>query len=1075
MQLVFTPRLPLRLLALAGVVAAMAWLPLPCRGQEAPASFSSSADQWPGVGSPPTSPPPSQLAPTEELVAEVRIIGNDTTSTSQVISNITTRAGRPFDETVVQRDVRNLANLGSFVDVKSLYERTPQGRIVIFQVVERPTIRYVEYVGNTKVKDKTLGKQTLLKVGGSVDPYAVQEGKRKLRDYYVSKGYNNVQISILEGDKPTDQGVTYLIHEGVAQRIWRTKFVGNDSGFVSDGRLKTLIKSKPPILYLFKGFLDRDKIDSDIAAITDYYRAHGYFQARVSRKLEDGEDGEWSTLTFVIHEGIQSKVRNVSVIGNTKFEQKPLEEKLSLTGGLPFEQAKMQKDAQWLQELYGSQGYVFADVQPETIYLEEPGLVDLRYDIKEGDRFRVGRIFVHINGDNPHTRIQTALNRVTLRPGQIMDIRELKASERRLLASSLFHTDAQSGQRPKITYRIPEDAEIGLAERPTSNVRGQSPDNPGPPVLPPLGSNVQLPAPPVVIDNPVSPIQRDEMEIHYYVDDEEHFRRWQEAELQPEASAPPAAAPGARARVNDARELPEAPPMPLPTNLQRPIFRGQSPEPSSPLPYWAPQRSAAPHVAQRPPAENDAQPIQSDPYGNVRAVRGQSPVNQAYSTLPAGGAPAMAQGGQVIPVTPPASATVGGGVTPAQYSGNLQPPAGSVAPQPLSPLGPLPGMSVDPQMPLSLDPNLPIYPEGTVDVIVDASETQTGRLMIGFGVNSDAGVVGNVVVDERNFDWTRLPTSWEDVRNGSAFRGAGQRFRIDASPGSEVNRYLVSFQEPYLFDRPISLGLSGSYFDRNYTDWDEQRVGGRISLGHQWVERDLSATFAYRGENVKIYDVDVRAFSPDPTIGVPALVEMNGDNVLHGFRTSLINDTRDSAFLATQGHYFEIGGEMVIGTFDYPRADIDFRQYWMLHERPDHSGRHVLSYSTTFGVTGKNTPVYENFFAGGFATLRGFDFRGASPMVNGLEVGGQFQWLNSVQYLFPVTADDMLHGVAFCDFGTVEQDVTIKDFRVAPGIGARITVPAMGPAPIALDFAFPVSYAPTDDREVFSFSMGFSR
>jgi outer membrane protein assembly factor BamA len=153
MQQVSTPRLPLRLLAFAGAAAATVWLPLPCCGQEAPASFSSIADQLPGVGSTPTSPPPSQLAPTEELVAEVRIIGNDTTSTSQVISNITTRAGRPFDETVVQRDVRNLANLGSFVDVKSLYERTPQGRIVIFQVVERPTIRSVEYVGNTKVKD----------------------------------------------------------------------------------------------------------------------------------------------------------------------------------------------------------------------------------------------------------------------------------------------------------------------------------------------------------------------------------------------------------------------------------------------------------------------------------------------------------------------------------------------------------------------------------------------------------------------------------------------------------------------------------------------------------------------------------------------------------------------------------------------------------------------------------------------------------------------------------------------------------------------------------------------------------
>ena len=124
---------------------------------------------------------------------------------------------------------------------------------------------------------------------------------------------------------------------------------------------------------------------------------------------------------------------------------------------------------------------------------------------------------------------------------------------------------------------------------------------------------------------------------------------------------------------------------------------------------------------------------------------------------------------------------------------------------------------------MSLDPNVPAFSEQMVDIYVDGTETQTGRLMIGFGVNSDAGVVGNVVVDERNFDWTRIPTSWEDVRHGAALRGAGQRFRIDASPGSSVNRYLVSFQEPYLFDRPISLGLSGSYFDRNYADWDEQR------------------------------------------------------------------------------------------------------------------------------------------------------------------------------------------------------------------------------------------------------------
>ena len=106
----------------------------------------------------------------------------------------------------------------------------------------------------------------------------------------------------------------------------------------------------------------------------------------------------------------------------------------------------------------------------------------------------------------------------------------------------------------------------------------------------------------------------------------------------------------------------------------------------------------------------------------------------------------------------------------------------------------------------------------------------------------------------------------------------------------------------------------------------------------------------------------------------------------------------------------------------------------------------------------------------------GFDFRGASPVGNNnVQVGGEFQWLNSVQYLFPITADEMLHGVVFCDFGTVEQNVTINDFRVAPGAGLRITVPAMGPAPIALDFAFPIAKADTDDTQIFSFSVGLQR
>jgi outer membrane protein insertion porin family len=77
--------------------------------------------------------------------------------------------------------------------------------------------------------------------------------------------------------------------------------------------------------------------------------------------------------------------------------------------------------------------------------------------------------------------------------------------------------------------------------------------------------------------------------------------------------------------------------------------------------------------------------------------------------------------------------------------------------------------------------------------------------------------------------------------------------------------------------------------------------------------------------------------------------------------------------------------------------------------------------------------------------------------------------------MFPITADDSLRGVVFTDFGTVESNVSINNMRVSPGFGLRITMPALGPAPIALDFAVPVSYAEYDSQQLFSFFVGFAR
>ena len=359
-------------------------------------------------------------------------------------------------------------------------------------------------------------------------------------------------------------------------------------------------------------------------------------------------------------------------------------------------------------------------------------------------------------------------------------------------------------------------------------------------------------------------------------------------------------------------------------------------------------------------------------------------------------------------------------------------------------------------------------PPNFADIDAFVQEAQSGRFMVGAGFNSDAGVTGQLIIDERNFDISRPPTSFESIVNGQAFRGAGQGFRLEAMPGSQLQRYLVSFSEPYLPYTQISMNVSGYYYDRNFFDWKEQRLGGRVAFGYR-LSPDLSVTAATRLENVTIFQPRV---STSPELNAA----LGGSDLLIG-QLTLTHDTRDHAFAPTEGHLFEMSYSQAFGTYDYPRGDLDYRRYFLVRERPDGSGRHTLSFSTKVGVSGAQTPIFENYFAGGVTSMRGFDFRGASPMSGGVRVGGQFQFVNSVEYLFPLTADDMIRGVMFCDFGTVEQDVRLDpdSFRVAPGFGLRVNVPNFGGAPLAFDFAFPVARDGNDDIRNFSFFMGLLR
>jgi len=351
------------------------------------------------------------------------------------------------------------------------------------------------------------------------------------------------------------------------------------------------------------------------------------------------------------------------------------------------------------------------------------------------------------------------------------------------------------------------------------------------------------------------------------------------------------------------------------------------------------------------------------------------------------------------------------------------------------------------------------------DVLVRVQETRTGQFMVGGGVNSNAGLNGSIVLNERNFDIMRFPTSWDDFRQGRAWRGAGQELRLEAQPGTQFQRYSATFREPYLFDTQFGLTASGYYFNRSYVEYFEDRFGGRFTLDRR-LNPNWRASLTTRVEGVQVSNV--------PYYASPSITDDIGWHFLLGFRGGLTRDTRDSFIFPTKGNVFDVGFEQVLGDYTFPIGTAEFTQFfsnkWL--QREDGSGKHVLAFRSQVAIAGTNAPVFERFYAGGFRSLRGFTFRGVGPVENDLHTGGTFSLLNTVEYQIPILQNDKLFFVTFLDHGTVEQTATIKDYRVSAGFGFRIAVPALGPLPIALDFAFPLNKTAGDNQQLFSFYVG---
>ncbi|MFG0258344.1 MAG: outer membrane protein assembly factor BamA [Phycisphaerales bacterium JB043] len=382
---------------------------------------------------------------------------------------------------------------------------------------------------------------------------------------------------------------------------------------------------------------------------------------------------------------------------------------------------------------------------------------------------------------------------------------------------------------------------------------------------------------------------------------------------------------------------------------------------------------------------------------------------------------------------------------------------------------------------VTVQPEDPSHP-GFRDVLVEVEETHlTGNVGFIAAVNSDAGVFGSISISQTNFDISDTPETFGELLRGEAFRGGGQTFSLAVSPGSEVSAYTIALSDPSAWDSDLSFRGALSFRQRIFERYDEDRGGGTIVLGRRMGDRWV-ASLSYRANSVELNDID-----PIAPVDVFAVQEQN---IFHGIALRLSRTTVPvgEEQSPSRGIRTTLSAEQVVGDFTFSKVGFSQSLFFTVNE--DALGRRSkvsLRTSVDHLLPRGEAPVYERLYLGG-RQFRGFDFRTVSPkgirndtLTLGTDpVGGNWLFFAGIEYeqpLFgeipvaPGVNDPVLSIVGFIDSGTVLDDISFDDYRVSAGFGLRIRAPALGPAPLAFDFGFPIAKEDSDEEELFSFSV----
>jgi outer membrane protein insertion porin family len=317
------------------------------------------------------------------------------------------------------------------------------------------------------------------------------------------------------------------------------------------------------------------------------------------------------------------------------------------------------------------------------------------------------------------------------------------------------------------------------------------------------------------------------------------------------------------------------------------------------------------------------------------------------------------------------------------------------------------------------------------------------------------------------------------------FLGGGETVGVSAQVGARAKNYNLSATEPYMFDRPLSVGASLFSNKINYltttgsVGYSEVMSGASLTGGYL-LGRFLRGylTYSYQVIDVSISKDLLSANSSLNAAGEPIFNPFldQGRHIESRIGPSVVYNSVDNPYTPRSGKRITAGidfaGGPLGGSSDYYSPNGEAIVYVPFIGKTAFGLRGQAAWIRQYGDT-EQLPYYRRFYLGGENQIRGVDIRTVGPVDSAnRELGGNKFVLFNAEYYLDYFGPVRL--VFFHDAGQAYKEgdrINLYTLRTSSGAEVRFMVPVMN-VPFRLIYSWNLYRDSFQPARGFKFAVG---